>query len=292
MRKARSTQQGTADDGMPAGGAGGKRPGQTARCAPNATARAGARGAERGDVAGFLDQLLDASRFTDYCPNGLQVEGAPRVRRVASAVTASLAAVEQAVALRADTLIVHHGWFWRGEDPRVLGTRRARLAELLANDINLFAYHLPLDAHPELGNNAQLAQRLGWTTQGRFAAQGLGSWCDLARPLSARALAGRVARALGRTPLAVGRPPAQIHRVAWCTGAAQDMLDEAIAAGAQAFVSGEISERTTHLAREAGVLYLAAGHHATERFGVQALGQRLAAEFGVEHTFIDDPNPA
>ena len=238
-----------------------------------------------------MDELLESSRFDDYCPNGLQVEGRRRIRRIVSGVTASLALLRAAVKARADAVLVHHGYFWRGDDPRIVGVRRERVALLLEHDINLFAYHLPLDAHPELGNNAQLARVLGWRVDGKFGHQGLGCWCDLDEPASPRGLAARVGRRLGARPLALGEPRRRIARIGWCTGAAQDMLEDAIAAGCDAFVSGEVSERTTHLAREAGVLYLAAGHHATERYGAQALGERVAAEFGVEHRFIDDPNP-
>lgn len=243
------------------------------------------------ELSASFEEVLGASRFADYCPNGLQVEGERPIRRLVSGVTASLALIRAALADGADALLVHHGWFWRGDDPRVIGARRARLAEVLGHGLHLFAYHLPLDVHPELGNNVQLARVLGWSVDGRFGNEGLGCWHDLPRPTSASALAARVSSRLQRRALAVGNPPQAIRRVAWCTGAAQDMLEEAIAAGADAFVSGEISERTTHLAREAGVLYLAAGHHATERFGVQALGERLAAEFGLDHVFVDDPNP-
>jgi dinuclear metal center YbgI/SA1388 family protein len=246
----------------------------------------------RRELAGFLDALLEASRFRDYCPNGLQVEGRPTIRRIVSGVTASEALIRAAVAARADALLVHHGYFWRGEDPRVVGTRRTRLKRLLDQDLNLFAYHLPLDVHPEFGNNAQLARVLGWRVDGRFGEDGLGCWCDLDRPSGAASLASRLARRLGRRPLAVGATARTVRRVAWCTGAAQDLLEQAIDAGADAFVSGEISERTTHLAREAGVVYLAAGHHATERYGVQALAAHVAGHFGLEHRFVDDPNPA
>ncbi|MEK9721543.1 MAG: Nif3-like dinuclear metal center hexameric protein, partial [Quisquiliibacterium sp.] len=238
----------------------------------------------------YLDELLEAARFSDYCPNGLQVEGKPRIRRVVTGVTASAALVKAAVRTGADALLVHHGYFWRGEDPRLLGTRRERIRLLLQNDLNLFAYHLPLDAHPELGNNAQLARMLGWTVDERFGKDGLGFVSNLARSMTPAALQARLRRRLGRAPLAVGKPPGRISRVAWCTGAAQDLIEQAHDQGAQAFISGEISERITHFAREAGMIYLAAGHHATERFGVQALGEHLAREFGIEHIYIDDPN--
>lgn len=264
------------------------------RSATGSVARRGGQrtlGVEVRVLAARLDGLLEPGRFKDYCPNGLQVEGEGLIRRVVSGVTASEALIRAAIRERAQALLVHHGYFWRGEDPTLVGQRRRRIGLLLDHGLHLFAFHLPLDAHPELGNNAQLARVLGWRVDGRFGAEGLGCWCDLPRPLSAAALTAHVSRRLGRKALAVGAPPARIRRVAWCTGAAQDMLEEALAQGADAFVSGEISERTTHLAREAGVLYLSAGHHATERFGVQALGAWVAGEFGIEHVFVDDPNP-
>ena len=235
--------------------------------------------------------LLQPERFKDYGPNGLQVEGGRPIRKIVSGVTASRAFIEAAIAADADALFVHHGLFWRGQDGRITGWLRERLRRLLASDVHLLAYHLPLDAHPEVGNNAQLGRLLGWPVHGTFGEQSLGCWTDLPKAVSPAVLTAAVSRRLGRKALAVGDPPARIRRVAWCTGAAQDMLDAATAAGADAFVSGEISERTVHAAREAGVLYVAAGHHATERFGVQALGEHLARRFGIAHRFIDDPNP-
>lgn len=252
---------------------------------------AGTRSVSRAELAGWLDALLEARRFDDYCPNGLQVEGAADIRRVVLGVTASLALVRAAAERGAQAVLVHHGWFWKGEDRRVVGTQRARLAALLAHDINLFAYHLPLDAHPELGNNAQLAKVLDWPAGEATGRDGLLRVATLPAPIDAAALGARLGSALGREPLLVGPTDRPIRRVAWCTGAAQDFLQQAIDAGADAYVSGEVSERTTHLAREAGVVYAAAGHHATERFGVQAVGAALAARFGVEVVFVDDPNP-
>jgi dinuclear metal center YbgI/SA1388 family protein len=245
----------------------------------------------RAEMATWLDRFLESPRFADYCPNGLQVEGTPRVARVVCGVTASLALVRAAARSGAQALLVHHGWFWRGEDPRVLGPRRERIATLLAHDINLFAYHLPLDVHPEVGNNVQLARRLGWPEGEAIGRDGLVRVADLDAPLDAGALQTGLRLGLGREPLLVGDLDRSIRRIAWCTGAAQDMLQQAIDAGADAFVSGEIAERTTHLAREAGVVYAAAGHHATERGGVQALGAELARRFGIEVAFVDDPNP-
>ncbi len=261
----------------------------TADAAQSANTNGGSIG--RDALAVYLAGLLDVSRFKDYCPNGLQVEGRARIARVVSAVTASEAAIRAAIDDRADALLVHHGYFWRGENPCLTGTRRTRIGLLLEHGISLFAYHLPLDAHPDLGNNACLARLLGWRDDGGFGADGLGRWHTLPRPQSAAALARMVSRRLGRRALMVGDPARPVHRVAWCTGAAQDMLEEAVAAGADLFVSGEISERTTHLARESGVCYLAAGHHATERHGVQALSRHLSDRFGIVHRFFDDDNP-
>lgn len=247
---------------------------------------------DREGLAAYLEQTLDITRFRDYCPNGLQVEGRSDVRRLVSGVSASLALLEAAVAARADAVLVHHGYFWRGEDARLIGPKHKRLKLLFAHDINLFAFHLPLDAHPELGNNAQLAQRLGLQADGRFGESELGWIGHAAQELATVGqLARRVELTLGRAPLLIGSPEQALGRVAWCSGAAQGMLGDAIAAGATAYLSGEISEPTVHLAREAGVAYLACGHHATERYGVQALGEQAARHFGLEHLFIDVPNP-
>ncbi|MCL4184681.1 MAG: Nif3-like dinuclear metal center hexameric protein [Burkholderiaceae bacterium] len=243
------------------------------------------------ELSACFEEILGASRFSDYCPNGLQVEGERPIRVLVSGVTASLALVRAAVDHDADAILVHHGWFWRGEDPRVVGMRRARLDGVLRHGLHLYAYHLPLDVHPELGNNAQLGARMGWRVDGTAGEHDLIAWHDLPRPVTAQALGRSLARRLGRRPLAVGALQRPIRRLAWCTGAAQDMLPQAIEAGADAFVSGEIAERTTHLAREAGVVYFAAGHHATERYGVQALGAHVARRFGLEHRFVDDDNP-
>ncbi len=248
---------------------------------------------KRSELTTILDGLLEPGRFRDYCPNGLQVEGREEIRRVVSGVTASLALIERAIELDADAILVHHGWFWRGEDPRVVATRKQRLARLLAHDINLYAYHLPLDAHPVLGNNAQLGLRLGLERDGGFGEQDLGWVGTIAGggELSALELAERVALALGRSPTLVGPAQRRVKRVAWCTGGAQGMFEAAIAAGADLYISGEISEPTVHLARESGVAYLAAGHHATERYGVLALGDWLAREHGLEHRAVEIDNP-
>jgi len=244
----------------------------------------------RDELAAYLDGLLEASRFRDYCPNGLQVEGRVEVRRLVCGVTASQALLEAARATGADAVLAHHGWFWRGEDGRVTGIRRARLKTLLENDISLFAYHLPLDAHAELGNNAQLGRLMGWRIDGRFAEQDVGFLGHTEG--AARQIADALALRLGRAPLLVGDAARPVSRIAWCSGGAQGYFEQAIAAGADLYVSGEISEQTTHLARESGVPYIAAGHHATERYGVQALGAHLAERFGIECRYVEVENPA
>ncbi|WP_341648546.1 Nif3-like dinuclear metal center hexameric protein [Thauera humireducens] len=241
-----------------------------------------------------LDALLDASRVKDYCPNGLQVEGRGEVRRVLCGVTASQHLLDHAVAGGYDAVFVHHGYFWKGEDGRVNGIRRQRLKTLLANDISLIAYHLPLDLHPELGNNAQLGRLMGWRPDGRFADQELG-WigrpAESDAPESAEQLGRSIAARLGRDPLLVGDGARKVRRVAWCTGGAQGFFEQAIAAGADLYVSGEISEQTVHLARESGVPYIAAGHHATERYGARAIAAYIGDSLGLAADFIDLPNP-
>lgn len=245
----------------------------------------------REELRAWLDKELDAARFRDYCPNGLQVEGRPAVRRVVCGVTASLALIEAAIEREADALLVHHGWFWKSEDGRVTGFRKQRMARLLAHDISLFAYHLPLDAHPVLGNNAQLARRLGWAIQGRFGDQDIGFFGVPPAPTLAADLVNQLGGVLGRGAMLVGDGGREVRRVAWCSGGAQDYFEEALATGADLFVSGEISEQTVHLARETGMAFIAAGHHATERYGVMALGEHLAATTGVECLFVDIDNP-
>jgi len=245
----------------------------------------------RDELLRYLDETLETARFRDYCPNGMQVEGRSEVRRIVAGVTASQALIDVAIARGADTLLVHHGWFWKGEDGRITGIRRHRIASLLAHDINLIAYHLPLDAHPEFGNNAQLARRFGWQTTGHFGDQDIACCGQPATPLSAGELAASLAAGLGREPLLVGDAARQVRRLGWCSGGAQGYLEQAIALGLDAYVSGEISEPTVHLAREAGVAYLAAGHHATERYGVAALAGHLAAHCGLDCAFVDIDNP-
>jgi dinuclear metal center YbgI/SA1388 family protein len=250
--------------------------------------------ATRQQLAQAFDELLQPERFKDYGPNGLQVEGRAEVGRIVSGVTASRALIEAAIEAQADALFVHHGLFWRGHDGRVTGWMKQRLALLLAHDISLFAYHLPLDAHPEFGNNAQLARVLGFQVEARFGEQDLGF---IGMPAAgafndSQALAAHVRQVLGRAVTLVEGGSGPVRRVAWCTGGAQGYFEEAIAAGAQAFITGEISEPQAHYARECGVSFLACGHHASERFGAPAVAGHVAASLGVEHRFVDIDNPA
>lgn len=242
----------------------------------------------------YTDNLLQAGRFADYCPNGLQVQGRPQVARVVSGVTACQPLLDAAAELGADLVLVHHGFFWRGEAQPVVGMKRRRLGALLQHDMSLLAYHLPLDAHPELGNNARLGALLGIRDQqlldpeSRDAVGNIGS---LPAPLEAAALVAQLEALTGRTALHIGDPALSVQRIAWCTGAAQSWIGAAVAAGADLFLTGEASEQTVHIAREEGIQFIAAGHHATERYGVQALGEHLAARFGLEHRFVDIDNP-
>lgn len=246
---------------------------------------------KRQQLVEYLDGLLQPATFRDYCPNGLQVEGRADVVRVVAGVTASQALLDVAVARGADAVLVHHGYFWKGEDGRVTGIRRQRLKTLLANDINLLAYHLPLDAHPELGNNAQLASRFGWRPDGRFGEQDIAWLGTVDTSTTAGQLAAKIGTGLTRDPLLIGDPERPVSRLGWCSGGAQDYFEQAIALGVDAFVSGEISEQTVHLARESGVAYLACGHHASERYGVAALAAHLTQHCGLQCEFVDLDNP-
>lgn len=241
-----------------------------------------------------LDGMLEPSRFADYCPNGLQVEGKPEVELLISGVTASQALIDAAVAAGADALLVHHGYFWKGESPSLTGMKRRRIATLLDNDISLFAYHLPLDAHPTLGNNAQLANLLGISTEGSLDPSNpaaVGNVGSLDEAVTAAELVRHVGQALGREALHVGNPDDKVRRVAWCSGGAQGYIEQALAVGADVYITGEASEQTVHVAREEGIHFIAAGHHATERYGVQAVGAEIANKLGVEHRFVDIDNP-
>lgn len=254
-----------------------------------------AQSATRQDLLQAFDALLQPARFKDYGPNGLQVEGKPEVGKIVSGVTASRALIEAAITARADAIFVHHGLFWRGQDGRVTGWMKQRLALLLAHDINLYAYHLPLDAHPELGNNAQLGLQLGLAATGRFGEQDLGfigGRADSSGFANAAALAVHVEKVLNRPVAKVVPGDAAIKNIAWCTGGAQGYFEAAIAAGADAFITGEISEPQAHYAREMGVAFIACGHHASERYGAPAVAAHVAAQLGLAHEFIDIDNPA
>jgi dinuclear metal center YbgI/SA1388 family protein len=240
-------------------------------------------------------ELLQPARFKDYGPNGLQVEGADAIRHIVSGVTASRALIEAAIDAKAEAIFVHHGLFWRGQDGTVTGWMKQRLQLLLAHNINLLAYHLPLDAHPEWGNNVQLGKRLGLQVHGTFGEQDLGLWgtrVDGQTFADVSALASVVSHVLQREPVVVQTPAREIRKVAWCTGGAQSYFEAAIAAGVDAFITGEISEPQAHLARETGVAFLACGHHATERYGAPAVAAHVAAQLGITHQFIEIDNPA
>lgn len=241
-------------------------------------------------LADYLDTVLRPGDFRDYCPNGLQVEGRSEIRTLVSGVTASFDLIQAAIAQGADALLVHHGLFWRSDPGVLTGWRRRRVAAVLAAELNVFAYHLPLDAHPELGNNAQLGLRLGLVRSGTLDSAGLVTTGAPAEPTSAGALADRAAVVLGRPPLLVGDPQRAVRRVAWCTGAGQSFIEQALGQ-ADLFLTGEASEQTVHVAREGGIALLAAGHHATERYGVQALGEHLARRFGLDHRYVEIDNP-
>ncbi len=239
----------------------------------------------------YTQDLMQVERFKDYCPNGLQVEGRETIKKIVSGVTANMALLEAANEAGADLVLVHHGYFWRGEDARVVGIKRHRLAFLLKNNINLLAYHLPLDAHSEFGNNVQLAKVLGLIHEGFAGDAGLVAYGHLPQPLSLNAFAAKIDLALQRKPMVIGNLDKKIQKIAWCTGAAQGAIDVAIALDVDVYVSGEVSEQTTHQSVESDLPYISAGHHATERYGVQALGQHLAQKFNLEHEFIEVSNP-
>ena len=235
--------------------------------------------------------LLQPGRVKAYAPSGLQVEARNEITTIVSGVTASRALIEAAIAANADAIFVHHGLFWRGQSGTVTGWMKQRLQLLLAHDINLFAYHLPLDAHPEWGNNAQLGVQLGLVAESHFGEQELGCM-GVAAFANAAQLAQHVESVLNRPVTLVQNAQTAIKKIAWCTGGAQGYFEAAIAAGADAFITGEISEPQAHYAREMGVAYLACGHHATERYGAPAVAAHVAAQLGLAHVFIDVDNPA
>ena len=252
--------------------------------------------AELKAIVEMANSLMLAKPISDYCPNGLQVEGGSEVKKIVSGVTASQALIDAAVAKGADLLLVHHGYFWKGEPEAIVGIKKKRIQTLLKHDISLLAYHLPLDIHPELGNNTQLAIRLGLTIDGPLdpnARPSIGFVGHLDNPLTVKAFTDVITNKLQRVPMVIsgGANNDLIKTVGLCTGGAQGYIDKAVAAEVDAYISGEISEPTVHVARECGIHYFAAGHHATERYGAMALGDKLAEHFGLEHEFVDIDNP-
>lgn len=246
---------------------------------------------EIDDLNQYLNTLLQPERFSDYCPNGLQVEGKREINKVVTGVTASYDFLKAALQANADAVLVHHGYFWRGETLPIIGMKKRRIQFLLQHDINLFAFHLPLDAHPELGNNVMLARQLGLNITGKTGEKEMLLLAELTAPQSLQAFAKSIETKLNRMPQVIGDLAKPIKTVALCTGAAQGYIEHAVAAKADVYISGEISEQTVHVARETGMSYIAAGHHATERYGIQALGEHLAQKFGLVHQFIDIDNP-
>ncbi|BDM64694.1 GTP cyclohydrolase 1 type 2 [Shewanella sp. NFH-SH190041] len=248
---------------------------------------------KRSDLVSYLSEFLLADTFKDYAPNGLQIEGRENIDKIVTGVSACQPLIDQAVVAGADALLVHHGFFWKNEPAPLVGMKGRRIKALFQHDINLLGYHLPLDAHPLVGNNAMLAQKLAINDAEPITgvAQGLVWRGELSQSITAADFATRIATVLGRAPLHIGDNAQQIKTLAWCTGGAQDYIDIAVAAGVDAFITGEVSERTFHAAMEQGISFYAAGHHATESYGIQALGQHLADKFGLEHQFIDIPNP-
>ncbi|MEE9451995.1 MAG: Nif3-like dinuclear metal center hexameric protein [Gammaproteobacteria bacterium] len=249
---------------------------------------------QRDTLTEYLDQLLSPNDFADYCPNGLQVAGKREIKKIITGVTACQALLEAALESEADAILVHHGYFWKHEDPCVTGLKRDRLATLLKHELNLYAYHLPLDAHPSYGNNVQLARVIGLEVTDIRCAQntpGLFYIGQLPQALSGQIFAQQIEKNLQRKPFHIAGGDEEIHKVAWCTGAAQNFIHQAVEAKVDAYLTGEVSEQTVHIAREAGLHFYAAGHHATERYGVQALGAHLVEQFNIEHLFIDIDNP-
>jgi len=243
------------------------------------------------NVTKFINEFLEIDKFKDYAPNGLQVEGEEKLSKIITGVSATHALIEAAIEREADAILVHHGWFWDKEDPRIIGMKYNRLKLLIEHDISLLGYHLPLDAHPELGNNAQLAKRWDIQIEGIMDEQGIGNFGRIKEYISLEALGERIEKSLNRKPLLISAGEHAIRRVAWCSGGAQGWIDKAVEVGVDAFISGEISEHTVHVARECGVHYIATGHHATERYGIQALGEHVAAKFGLLCEFVDIDNP-
>lgn len=243
------------------------------------------------ELTHYTQQLMQVTRFKDYCPNGLQVEGRDEINKIVTGVTASMALLEAAHKVGADLVLVHHGYFWRNEAPEIVGIKQRRIKFLLTHGINLMAYHLPLDAHEVLGNNVQLGNLLGFKAQNYIGSENLIAYAELETEMSLSQVVSLLELRLDRQVIAIGELERMVKKVAWCTGAAQGYMEQAIALGVDLYISGEISEQTTHQSLESGVAYICAGHHATERYGIQALGSHLAEKFNLAHEFIDIHNP-
>ncbi|WP_322803769.1 Nif3-like dinuclear metal center hexameric protein [Vibrio alfacsensis] len=243
----------------------------------------------------ILNEKLSPQLIKDYAPNGMQVEGKSEIKRIVTGVTASQALIDRAIEVEADALLVHHGYFWKGEPEPIRGMKGKRIRGLIKNDINLYSYHLPLDIHPELGNNAELARLLNINVEGGLEGhpQSVAMFGRLKQAMTGAEFAKKIQRVLNREPLHIEPNNADklIETVGWCTGGGQDYIELAAQHGLDAFISGEISERTTYTARELDIHYFSAGHHATERYGIKALGEWLAAEHGLDVEFIDIDNP-
>jgi dinuclear metal center YbgI/SA1388 family protein len=246
---------------------------------------------DRSTLISYLNEQLQVNQFEDYAPNGLQVEGKNEINKIVTGVTANQALIDAAIAHQADAVLVHHGFFWKGEDARIVGMKKNRIQAILKNDINLLAYHLPLDAHPSLGNNVQLGKVLGLNAEKFFGKNNIIAYTKLANPMTIDELSQLLEIKLNRRPLVVGPQNKSLQTIAWCTGAAQGYLHAAIEMGVDAYISGEVSEQTTHIAQENNIAYFAAGHHATERYGVKALGEHLAKIFELAHIHVDIDNP-
>jgi dinuclear metal center YbgI/SA1388 family protein len=231
------------------------------------------------ELCHFCDDYLSINEFSDFCPNGLQVEGRANINHLVTGVTASLELIEAAIEQNADAILVHHGYFWKGEAQPLTGYKGKRIKTLMQHDISLLAYHLPLDFHPTVGNNAQLGLRMGWLQTEQLDSLWIG---EVSAPCSVDNVLDELGEKIDSNP---------VHRIAWCTGAAQSYIEQAAEAGVDLFISGEISEQTVHIARELGIHYIAAGHHATERYGVQALGQLIANRFSISHEYLEIENP-
>ena len=249
---------------------------------------------ELTELVEYCDEILKSSEFMDYCPNGLQVQGRSQVQKIVTGVTACQALLDEAVKHQADLVLVHHGYFWKGENAPLTGIKYQRIRTLIQHEMSLLAYHLPLDAHPSMGNNARLAVKLGLEVEDSLEPgknNAIGNIGRVSEPCSLKRFTQRVVQALDREPQVISGGDHKVNKVAWCTGAAERYIEKAIALGADTYISGEISEPVVHIAREAGIHYLGAGHHATERYGVQALGEHLARHFGLEHQYIEVANP-